>query len=252
MSQFYSPHRSGPANPPVPARVRSFRHRYRQRHIGRLYSGWLHLAFTVCATVAVCILCLLQLRAPAWYAWLAVPLTFVYVNLMEYWGHRGPMHHPPRGWRRKLLSGVYRRHTLRHHRFFHSDAMAFDGSRDFHAVLFPPVLVVFFLLVTVVPSGILVAWLGGANVGWLYAATVLAYFLNYELLHFAYHTREDAWIGRLPGMARLRRLHTWHHDPRLMGQYNFNITYPIGDLLFGTLYPGDGVRQGKPVGGPAR
>jgi hypothetical protein len=39
---------------------------------------------------------------------------------------------------------------------------------------------------------------------------------------------------RLPFILRLRRLHHRHHDPRLMATRNFNITYPIGDWLFGT------------------
>ncbi|SHF57721.1 Fatty acid hydroxylase superfamily protein [Microbulbifer donghaiensis] len=218
-----------------------YRQRYRAEFIGAGYNGWLHLAFTVSASLAVIACSLLQLREPTWYQWLTVPIAFIYTNLMEYWGHRGPMHH-----RRKWLGGVYQRHTLRHHRFFRHDAMAFDGSRDFHAVLFPPVLVVFFLLLTVVPSALLVHWLLGVNVAWLYVAAVFAYFLNYELLHFAYHLREDSWIGRLPGMAALRRLHTQHHDPRLMQKYNFNITYPIGDWLFGTLYRPDKAVDGRP------
>ncbi len=39
-------------------------------------------------------------------------------------------------------------------------------------------------------------------------------------------------------MGRLRHHHTVHHDPRLMNRYNFNITYPIFDWLFGTWYRG--------------
>jgi sterol desaturase/sphingolipid hydroxylase (fatty acid hydroxylase superfamily) len=39
-------------------------------------------------------------------------------------------------------------------------------------------------------------------------------------------------------MGRLRQLHTLHHRPELMQTHNFNITYPIGDWLFGTLYRG--------------
>ena len=209
----------------------AYRRRYRARFIGRGYSGWLHLAFTASVSLAVCAFAFGQLHQPAWYEWLTIPVAFLYTNLMEYWGHRGPMHH-----RRRWLGAVYRRHTLRHHRFFHQDAMAFGNSRDFHAVLFPPVLVVFFLSATVVPSALLVGWLLGANVAWLYIATVFGYFLNYELLHFAYHAGENSWVGGLPGMAALRRLHTQHHDPRLMQRCNFNITYPIGDWLFGTLY----------------
>lgn len=220
------------------SRTEDFRRRYRAEFIGRYYSGWWHLAFTVSASLAVICYSLAQLQSPSWVQWLTLPLAFIYTNLMEYWGHRGPMHN-----RRKWLGGVYRRHTLRHHRFFRSDAMAYGDSRDFHAVLFPPVLVTFFLLVTVVPSALLLAWLFGANVAWLYVAAVFAYFLNYELLHFAYHMREDSRVGRLPGMALLRRLHTLHHDPRLMGKYNFNITYPIGDWLFGTLYRPQAARE---------
>ncbi|MFC6634762.1 sterol desaturase family protein [Microbulbifer taiwanensis] len=215
-------------------KLQEYRQSYRADFIGRHYNGWLHLAFTVSASLAVIAYSLLQLKEPTWYQWLTVPLAFVYTNLMEYWGHRGPMHN-----RRKWLGGVYQRHTLRHHRFFRHDVMAYGDSRDFHAVLFPPVLVVFFLLLTVVPSALLVYWLLGANVAWLYAATVFGYFLNYELLHFGYHMDKDSWVGRLPGMATLRRLHTRHHDPRLMQCYNFNITYPIGDWLFGTLYRTD-------------
>jgi len=35
----------------------------------------------------------------------------------------------------------------------------------------------------------------------------------------------------------LRRHHAAHHDPRLMTRYNFNVTFPIADRLFGTVAP---------------
>lgn len=69
-------------------------------------------------------------------------------------------------------------------------------------------------------------------------ATSLAYFLNYEVLHLVYHLPTRYAVARWPLVGRLRRLHQDHHDPRLMARYNFNITYPIGDRLFGTLYRG--------------
>jgi len=74
------------------------------------------------------------------------------------------------------------------------------------------------------------------NVAWLAVATGIAYFLNYEWLHFAYHCDPQSRIGRIPGVRTLRNLHLHHHNPRLMTHYNFNITYPIGDWLFRTLY----------------
>ena len=86
------------------------------------------------------------------------------------------------------------------------------------------------------PAGLMLAWLFSDNVALLFVITAVAYFLNYELLHFAYHAAPESWLSRLPLMERLRRLHTLHHRPSLMQRCNFNITYPVGDVLFGTLY----------------
>ena len=36
----------------------------------------------------------------------------------------------------------------------------------------------------------------------------------------------------------LRRHHQAHHDLGLMQRWNFNITFPICDAVFGTLYRG--------------
>jgi sterol desaturase/sphingolipid hydroxylase (fatty acid hydroxylase superfamily) len=36
-------------------------------------------------------------------------------------------------------------------------------------------------------------------------------------------------------VRKLRWLHRLHHDPRRMALCNFNITYPLGDWLFGSL-----------------
>jgi Fatty acid hydroxylase superfamily len=85
------------------------------------------------------------------------------------------------------------------------------------------------------PVALAVGLLLSANAGWLFAITGLLYFLNYEYLHLAYHLPEHHWVSRLPFMARLKRLHTLHHDQSQMAHRNFNITYPLGDWLFGTL-----------------
>jgi len=215
----------------LPLGVESFRRQYREQHVGRAYHGRLHLGFTVATCLVVIGACLTQLQDIGLWEWLTIPITFLYANLVEYFGHRGPMHHP-----RKGLRIIFERHARQHHRFFRDDAMAFGDSRDYKAVLFPSVLIVFYLLGFALPAGLLLAWLASPNTAYLFAATAVAYFLNYELLHFAYHARHGSWISRLPFMSRLRRLHTLHHRPELMQKYNFNITYPIGDWLFGTLF----------------
>lgn len=211
--------------------IQTYREQYRAEFIGPRYSGRGHFAFTASVTGLMIALFVLQLENVQLWEWLAIPLTFIYANFAEYFGHRGPMHHPRPGLRK-----IFERHTHQHHRFFTHENMQFDSPRDYKAVLFPPILVLFFLIAFGTPVTLLLGWLAGANVAWLFAATGTAYFLNYELLHFAYHTPPDSWIARLPGVAVLRRHHTQHHDQSLMSHYHFNITYPIADWVMGSLH----------------
>lgn len=215
------------------AAVERFREQYRRDAIGRHYRGWLHFAFTSGACLAAIAFCISRLQAVQALEWLTIPLSFVLANLAEHAGHRGPMHRRTRG-----LRLVFERHTHQHHRFFMPECMAFRDARDYKAVLFPPVLLLFFFGGIALPVGALLAMLATANIAWLFAATSIAYFLNYELLHYAYHTPADSWIARLPDIARLRRHHTVHHDPALMSHWNFNISYPLADWLRGTWWRG--------------
>jgi hypothetical protein len=211
--------------------VAAYRRRYRSEEIAGRYFGWLHLAFTSAVCLGVVAVCAFWVADPSPAEWLTVPAVFLYANLVEYLGHRGPMHHPVRG-----LGLLFRRHTKQHHRFFTNEAMSFDSSDDFKAVLFPPVMIVFFVGGFGVPMWLLLHYVATDNVAWLAVATASAYYLNYEWLHFAYHCDPNSRIGRIPGLRFLRKLHLNHHDPRLMTRYNFNITYPIGDWVFRSLY----------------
>ena len=211
--------------------VNRYRREFRATQIGPHYRGIAHACFTFGVGIAVIVLAVMSVHEVRPIEWLTVPLTFLYANLSEYFGHRGPMHHPRRG-----LRIIYERHAGQHHRFFTSDAMALEGARDLKVVLFPILMITFFLLCFALPVGLLLGWLASSNVAWLFIATAVAYFLNYEALHWIYHLPASSALGRVPLVARLRRLHQLHHDPRLMAHYNFNITYPIGDLLFGTLW----------------
>ncbi len=207
----------------------AFREQYRQEHIGPRYSGRFHLAFVITFSLGGIALCIWQLDAVRPLEWLTLPLAFLYANLVEYAGHRWVMHRKVPG-----LGLIYRRHAGQHHRFFTDQSMALEGWRDCKVVLFPAVLMVFFFGAFAVPLGLLLAWLTTANVAWLFVIVALGYYLNYELLHLAYHLPEDSRLADLPLLKRLRRLHYLHHDPKLMASKNFNITYPIGDWLFKT------------------
>jgi hypothetical protein len=215
----------------IPASVAEFRARYRSWEIGQRYSGWAHFAFTSIVSLAIVAWSASGVRGATWGEWLTVPLTFLFANAAEYFGHKGPMHRPRRG-----LSVIYKRHTLQHHHFFTNEAMSYEASRDFKMVLFPPYLVLFFFGLFAVPVGAVLWTVASANVARFYVATAVGYFLTYEWLHFAYHLDENTFVGRLGLVRRLRHHHQTHHDLALMGKWNFNITFPICDWIFGTSH----------------
>jgi hypothetical protein len=228
----------------IPASVTRARDAFRQNRIPAHYSGPLHLATVIGFSVFIAAVSLAMLEKVRPAEWLTVPLTFLYCNLAEYLGHRGPMHKKTR-----FLTAIFQRHTVEHHSFFTDEAISFDSPRDYRAVLFPPILLVFFFGFFAVPVGASLYYLASPNVCFLFVFTAILYYLNYELFHFSYHVDPQSWLGRLPLIRQLRRNHTLHHDKALMMRYNFNITYPICDRLFGTLYR-DGESGSGPDSGP--
>lgn len=224
----------------LPESVRRFRAEYREREIPHGYRGTGHALITFGGGGLALLACLAQLEAVRPLEWLTLPPALVYANLAEYFGHRYPMHRPFRG-----LGLIHKRHAGQHHRFFTHQAMPLESRRDFRAVLFPPLLVIFFFGFFGAPVWALLAWTISSNVAWLFIAVGLAYYLNYELLHLAYHLSPSHPLARLGLVRRLRWLHLSHHDPALMTRANFNITYPLGDWLFGTLHRarGQGARE---------
>ena len=213
--------------------VKQARAAFHERHASKYYSGPLHLATTVGISLLVASMSAMMLDKVSPLEWMTVPLTFLYANLIEYLGHRGPMHHKTR-----FLSEVFKRHSIEHHSFFTNEAATFDSSRDYKAVLFPPILLAFFLGCFAMPVGAILYNFVSPNFCFLFVSTAILYFLNYELLHFVYHMDPQSRAGRLPFISRLRKHHINHHNRSLMTRYNFNITYPICDRIFGTIYDG--------------
>lgn len=220
---------------PLPPKTAAFRATYRAEVLPPRYSGAAHVALVLAGAgggVAAAIAFALTHEARWADAWI-VPLTFVVANVVEYLAHRGPMHH-----RTRVLAALHTRHSGRHHRFFVAEAMPFESLRDFHAVLFPPVLLLFFGAIAC-GLGALVALVAPAGVAALFVASALGYYLLYEVLHFLYHVPPDWRVARLPIVRWLARLHRVHHDPRRMQEANFNLVFPLCDRLAGTLDGGD-------------
>jgi len=213
----------------IPPSVAEFRARYRAEKIGPRYSGVAHFLFTTFASLGAIGFAAWGVRSPSALEWLTVPLTFLFANFAEYSGHKRQMHRP-----RPPFEAIYRRHTVEHHHYFTHEAMAYESPRDFKMVLFPPILIIFFFGLFAVPTGALLWLVATPNVARLFVVTAVGYYLMYEWLHFSYHLAPDGVVGRLWILRALRRHHTTHHDLALMGKWNFNLTVPICDLLFGT------------------
>lgn len=218
--------------------VERARAKFRKEHISPSYSGRLHLAVTLVVTLSVITASLWFLQEPTWLEWLTVPITFAYANLSEYLGHRGPMHNPT-----KLLALIYKRHAIEHHSFFTDTEDTIETPDDFKAVMFPPIMLLFFFGAFATPVAVLIYFILGLNVALLFAFTATGYFLIYEMLHLCYHLDKNSWPTKLPFVALLRRHHTVHHNRDLMARYNFNITFPICDALFGTTYKPNEVKK---------
>lgn len=218
---------------PIAESTRSFRGRYQQEVLPNGYAGWRHVALVVGVGVGV-IATALWYAASRWQAihfWV-IPATVLIANTVEYAAHRGPMHHRVRG-----LKLLHLRHSSRHHRYFNDRAMHFESARDFHAVLFPPLLLLFFGAIAAALGALGTLLLPPAAAA-LFVATAMGYYLLYELLHFLYHVPPDWAVGRLPGVRWLGALHRRHHAPDVMLHRNFNLVFPLWDWLAGTLDTG--------------
>lgn len=111
-----------------------------------------------------------------------------------------------------------------------------DSFTDAHAILFPERAPLFLIGLVLPVLSLLPALIFGLQAGASFACMLACYYLSYEWLHLAYHAPPHSWLGSLPGVAVLRRHHQVHHSQALMGKWNFNITWPIADLLCGTTY----------------
>jgi sterol desaturase/sphingolipid hydroxylase (fatty acid hydroxylase superfamily) len=188
-------------------------------NVPRWYRGEAHLAFTMLSSLGMTAALLAQLRGVRAAELWAVPAFFVFCCFAEYLEHRYLLHRNSRA-----SAFAFRIHTLEHHRFFTYGDFAPESRRDWAFVLFPPRLVLAYLVV-VAGGFTLLGRLITANVGWLVGATAAGFFFLYEVVHFASHYGAAGWLGEH---------HRVHHRVERMTGYNFNVVFPLFDWIFGT------------------
>lgn len=233
------PRKSDPATPRPGLEERVRRDPLSERRsvvVPSWYSPALHLlALLSTAAFAVAMLwrhaSLAEVRP---WAWLALPAAIVLANGLEYVIHRFPMHK-----RTKQLDRLFVRHTISHHRWFTHKRMEVVSLRELYMVFFQVELVVIVLLVAGL-SNLATRLTLGADVGAIFCSGLMTYWLALELVHAATHLPESWYQHRPfrgPVLRYLRAFHRAHHDPKLMRQGNFNVTFPFWDFIFGTALP---------------
>jgi hypothetical protein len=218
--------------PPSPAA--GSLHERRRSEIVATIPGWyspvLHLAVPTVVCLGLMIGAISRLRAPAPTDWLTIPLTLFMAFGFEWRVHKSVLHRRAPG-----IGLLYERHELAHHVIYTYDDMTMRSRREWWLVLMPAYAVVLVALFNA-PMTLGVAFAFGHDPACLYLATSMFFFLTYEWLHLAYHFPRDSAVGRLALVARLRELHARHHDPRLMKRWNFNVTVPVFDWLYRTVW----------------
>ncbi len=194
------------------------------------YSGYLHYAFTVGFALTIGIWASTYLGPLTLKDLIVVPLAIIYANLVEYLVHRFPLHHKYPG-----LNMLFERHAVQHHRYFTDEAIAARTAKQYRFVLFPAVAIVLFIPFAAGPLAFLVSLALGDNAGYLTLIVAVLYFALYESLHLSNHLPRTHWCFKIPGVLWMCQFHRLHHDPRYSKNYNFNVTFPLFDLVFKTL-----------------
>jgi hypothetical protein len=155
-------------------------------------------------------------------------------SFFEWVYHRYWLHRP---W---LPPQMFTAHTLVHHQLCkHDDTYHVHDEEQEEALTFQwwagPVLVAINLL------PYLAAWWAlGSRISFLHPGAMVAgfasvyflYYLAYEGFHFLMHKPSIGWIERSRVFRFLDNHHRIHHSQ--MGR-NFNVVFPLADLVLGTL-----------------
>jgi hypothetical protein len=218
--------------PPILERTAAARDRARAKLMARIpswYNPWAHLAATTGIGLVTLIVSAYHLHGIRPLELLVIPAVFVMANGFEWRAHKYVLH------RRLWPVGIiYQRHTPEHHAVYMTNDMQMRSTREFRLVLMPAIGILAIVVATT-PFAFLVRLVFGENCGWIFLVSASTYMVLYEVSHLSYHLPEESWVGRRKIIRILRDHHARHHDPRLMHKWNFNVTIPFFDWLYGTI-----------------
>lgn len=158
---------------------------------------------------------------------LILPFAFLYGEAVQYLTHKYQQHRKIRFHQR-----IFEMHSVWHHGMFSNNKMNVDSFKDINMVILPFFIHVFVIGLIYFPLGLLIDMYFLSDFGWLVMFAITLQLIWYEIVHTLSH------LDNPPVLKSLARHHKEHHNPKLMGKYNFGISTTIFDRVFGTRYPG--------------
>lgn len=213
----------------LPESIQRFRKHYQQTKVPRYYSGILHAVYAASILIGAIVFHARQIQSLSWKECWAFPIIFLISNWVEYIIHRYQLHRQVYG-----LKRLYQIHSKQHHQYFTDQAIAFESTRDFMMILFPPWAPILVAAASTALGYFVFGPLFSPNIGHIFGIIAPAALLLYEIMHCYYHISDSNPLTRIPGLKALRQHHRDHHNLHLMTQYNFNVTFPICDWIYGT------------------
>lgn len=212
----------------TPTAIAKFR---RDDHVPADYSAGWHIVRTLVLTGLIATMAIWLARKAAPIDWLFAPVFLFAANAIEWAFHKGPMH--------RLVGPriLYVNHTLVHHRAFLAHTMPVENTRQLGLVMMPWYTML--LLFALASPLALVGWaLRGPGVAGIFYLVAVFYFLLYETTHALYHTTPEfqrrSGLAKLPFFRAALAHHRHHHRLERMSAVNFNVTFPLMDVLMGT------------------
>lgn len=216
-------------------KVRTFRKGHR-KNSSYILSGWAHLVTIVAGSLLAALVSLFFIDKLLILELLAIPISLVLANLVEYSVHRWPMHKAVKVFGKRIFKSMYRTHSGKHHRYFTDEYMNMECDDDMHEVFASPSTVFSFIGFVIIPIAALASLFISTNVALLFFASCLSYYGIYEFIHFSTHLPNTHPILKIPFIMKAKQHHKIHHNTKLMRKWNFNIGLPLMDFVFGTLY----------------
>lgn len=209
--------------------VMSYREVYRNKAIPGGYHGVENVFINVFICLLISIIGVINVDAISFNSILIIISTFLLFNVVEYCFHRWLSHNND-------MKKSFCRHVIEHHGFFDDNNMSSEQGRDIHVTILPTKTIIIYNIAALIFGGVITFFFGFSE-GLIAIVSVSINILILDMFHYYYHLDNNIYsrvMDRIPFMRTLKEHHRLHHKKSQMFLCNFNITFPLCDVVFRT------------------